>query len=70
MKKQIKNETASYCLKFLSDKYCSFKSNSVPLKFNATEESSKSISLNGNEYKDLGTSSNKNNRVGGYPLVE
>lgn len=26
MKKQIKNETESYYLKFLSDKYCSFES--------------------------------------------
>ena len=59
MKKQNKNETALYCLKFLSDKYCSFKSNSAPLKFNAIEESSKSISSNGNGYKSLGTYSKK-----------
>lgn len=32
MKKQIKNETESYYLKFLSDKYCSFENDSVPLK--------------------------------------
>lgn len=42
MKKQIKNETESYYLKFLSDKYCSFENDSVPLKFNATEASNES----------------------------
>ncbi|MBQ1950913.1 MAG: hypothetical protein II363_04905 [Clostridia bacterium] len=59
MKKQIKNETESYYLKFLSDKYCSFKNDSVPLKFNATEESNESAFPKDNKYKNSGTSSNK-----------
>ena len=59
MKKQIKNETESYYLKFLSDKYCSFKNDSVPLKFNSTEESNESTFSMDNEYKNSGTSSNK-----------
>ena len=59
MKKQIKYETESYNLKFLSDKYCSFKNDSVPLKFNSTEESNESTFSMDNEYKNSGTSSNK-----------
>lgn len=59
MKKQIKNETESYYLKFLSDKYCSFKDDFVPLKFNATEESNESTFSKDNEYKNSGTSSKK-----------
>ena len=46
MKKQIKNETESYYLKFLSDKYCSFENDSVPLKFNATEASNRLCNKN------------------------
>ena len=59
MTKQIKNETESYYLKFLSDKYCSFKNDSVPLKFNATEASNESTFSKDNEYKNSGISSNR-----------
>lgn len=59
MKKQIKNETESYYLKFLSDKYCSFKDDSVPLKFNTAEKSNVDIFSKDNVYKNTGTSNDK-----------
>ena len=59
MNKQIRNETESYYLKYLSEKYCSFQDKTMPVKGNVTKPFDKKENCYNGIYKELKPTNNK-----------